>query len=56
MQKEWVKDSLKSVSWYPFAMALALYIGIIGISSACSQRIRRRPAVYVPLYILFSSL
>ena len=56
MQKEWLKDLLLSISWYPLAVAFALYTGIIVISSACSQRIRKRPVVYVPLYILFSLL
>ena len=56
LQRKWSKKFLIKKSWYPFIVALVLYLAVIVISTSCSTRLRTRPGIYVPLYVFFSFL
>lgn len=53
MSKQYTSDILGDF-WYPLIIAIFVWMSIIALISTTGQKLKGRPSLYIPLYVLFT--
>lgn len=55
MNEQDVSDILGDF-WYPVIIAVFVWVSIIALISVTGQKLKGRPSLYIPLYVLFTTV